>query len=112
MAWWGAAAANGPHINYPAVPPDRAKAAWEALAKAKGAANASGVERALIDALAARYADPQPEALSGLDKAYADAMRQVRAAFPKDPDVGALFAESLMDLSPWSFYAPDGQPLP
>jgi tetratricopeptide (TPR) repeat protein len=112
MAWWGVAVANGPHINYPVVPPDRAKAAWEALAKAKSAPNASPVERALVDALNARYADPQPEDRSPLDKSYADALRKVRAAHPKDADVGALFAEALMDLSPWNFYAPDGQPLP
>ncbi|HEX5035575.1 MAG TPA: hypothetical protein VFX30_00230 [bacterium] len=112
MAWWGVAAANGPHINYPVVPPDRAKAAWAALTKAKVATNASPVERALIEALATRYADPQPEDRTPLDRAYADAMRKVRAAYPKDADVGALFAESLMDLSPWNFYAPDGTPLP
>lgn len=112
MAWWGVAVANGPHINYPAVPPDHAKAAWEALVKAKAAPNASPVERALIEALAVRYADPQPEDRSPLDRAYADAMRKVRAAYPKDADVGALFAESLMDLSPWNFYEPDGKPLP
>lgn len=112
MAWWGVAAANGPHINYPMVPPDRAKAAWEALIKARKASEASPVERALIDALSARYADPQPEDRSPLDRAYADAMRKVREGFPRDADVGALFAESLMDLSPWNFYAPDGKPLP
>ncbi len=113
MAWWGVAVANGPHINFPAVPPERAKAAWEALKKAQGAAaNASPVERALITALAARYADPQPEDRASLDQAYAAAMRKVRAEFPKDADVGALFSESLMDLSPWNLYQPDGMPLP
>src|SRR5688500_9381656 len=35
MASWGIAVANGPHINFPFVPPDRAKAAWEALARAR-----------------------------------------------------------------------------
>src|SRR5262245_53170520 len=34
MAQWGIALANGPHINNPVVPPERAKAAWEALTKA------------------------------------------------------------------------------
>ena len=33
MAFWGVAIANGPHINNPVVPEDRAKAAWKALAK-------------------------------------------------------------------------------
>ena len=31
MCFWGIAYANGPHINNPAVPADRARAAGEAL---------------------------------------------------------------------------------
>jgi hypothetical protein len=34
MAWWGVALINGPHINFPLVPPDHANAAWDALSKA------------------------------------------------------------------------------
>src|SRR6478752_1593755 len=57
MAWWGIAIANGPHINNAIVPPDRAKAAWSALTKAReAAARASNTEQALIAALAKRYA--------------------------------------------------------
>ena len=36
MAWWGIALVNGPHINFPMVPPDKAKTAWDALTKARG----------------------------------------------------------------------------
>ena len=43
---------------------------------------------------AKRYANPQPEDRSGLDRAYADAMREVWKKYPNDPDVGALFAEA------------------
>jgi tetratricopeptide (TPR) repeat protein len=113
MAFWGVAIANGPHINNPVVPPDRAKAAWEALGRAKAlAGSASPAERALIEALGARYADPQPEDRKPLDQAYADAMRGAWRAFPKDADVGALFAEALADLRPWDLWTPDGQPQP
>jgi tetratricopeptide (TPR) repeat protein len=112
MTWWGVAYANGPHINNPLVTEDRAKAAWAALGRAKAAAGASPVERALVDALAARYADPQPEDRKPLEQAYADAMRKVRAAYPKDADVGALFAEALADLRPWDLWRPDGTPQP
>jgi hypothetical protein len=31
LAWWGVALVNGPHINFPAVPPARAATAWDAL---------------------------------------------------------------------------------
>ena len=110
-AWWGVALVNGPHINFPVVPPDAAKAAWEALSKAKAAAaKASEVERALIEALSARYADPQPDDRAPLDVAYAAAMKKVATTFPKDADVQALAAEALMDLHPWDLWTPEGTP--
>ena len=113
MAHWGVALACGPHINSIAVPPPVAELAWKELELAqKNAANASAVERALIDALAKRYANPQPEDRSGLDRTYADAMREVWKKYPKDPDVGALFAEAMMNLRPWDQWTPKGQPNP
>jgi tetratricopeptide (TPR) repeat protein len=113
MAWWGVAYANGPHINNPVVPEERARAAWEALGRAQAVvAGASPVEQALVAALAARYADPQPEDRRPLEQAYADAMREVWKAYPKDADVGALFAEALADLRPWDLWTPDGRPQP
>jgi tetratricopeptide (TPR) repeat protein len=113
MPHWGIALANGPHINFPLVPPPAAEEAWSELTLAqKYAANGSPVERALIDALAKRYANPQPDDRSALDKAYADAMRDVWKKFPNDTDVGALFAEAMMDLRPWDQWTPEGQPQP
>jgi tetratricopeptide (TPR) repeat protein len=113
MAQWGVAIANGPHINNPVVPPERAQAAWQALERARSlSAGASPVEQALIHALAARYALPQPEDRAPLDRAYADAMRSVWTSYPKDADVGALFAESLADLRPWDLWTADGKPQP
>jgi tetratricopeptide (TPR) repeat protein len=113
MAHWGVAVANGPHINNPGLPADRAQAAFEALTRAQAAsAAASPVEKALIGAQAARYAVPPLEDRKQLDLAYANAMRAVWAAYPQDPDVGALFAEALADLRPWDLWLPDGQPQP
>jgi tetratricopeptide (TPR) repeat protein len=113
MAHWGVALACGPHINFTAVPPPAAELAWKELELAReNAANASPVERALIDALGKRYANPQPDDRSRLDRAYADAMREVWKSFPKDPDVGALFAEAMMDLRPWNQWTPEGNAQP
>ena len=67
---------------------------------------ASPVERALIEALGKRYANPQPEDRKPLDEAYANAMREVWKAHPTDPDVGVLFAEAMMDLRPWDQWTP------
>jgi tetratricopeptide (TPR) repeat protein len=113
ICYWGVAYAAGPHINNPAMDDDHAKAAWEALQKAKAlVAKASPVERALIEALALRYAsDPKAER-GPLEKAYADAMRAVWSRYPKDADVGALYAEAAMDQHPWDLWTQDGKPRP
>ena len=58
--------------------------------------NTSPVERALIEALRERYADPEPEDRTALNEAYAAAMGEVWAAYPDDPDVPLLLeTESL-----------------
>jgi tetratricopeptide (TPR) repeat protein len=113
MAHWGIALANGPHINFPMVPPPAAETAWKELQLAQqNAAKASPVEQALIEALSHRYAHPQPEDRKPLDEAYAAAMREVWKQYPNDPDVGAFFAEAMMDLRPWDQWTLDGQPNP
>jgi tetratricopeptide (TPR) repeat protein len=113
MAHWGIALACGPHINFPMVPPPAAELAWKELAFARqNATHASAVESALIEALTHRYANPQPDDRGPLDRAYADAMREVWKAHPDDPDVGVFFAEAMMDLRPWDQWTPEGQPQP
>jgi len=113
MAWWGVALVNGPHINFPLVPPNKAAVAWEAIQKARSLApGASALEQSLIAALGKRYAQPQPEDRSGLDQAYAEAMSEVWKQNPGNADIAALFAESSMDLHPWNYWQKDGQPQP
>src|SRR5688572_21636047 len=113
MAYWGISLANGPHINNAAMDEEHSRAAWQALKQAQAhAAGASAIERELIQALAARYADPAPEDRKPLDEAYANAMRTVWKANSEDADVGALFAEALMDLRPWDLWTQDGKPQP
>lgn len=110
FAWWGVAAACGPNVNNPRVSPERTQVALEALQHARTAANASPVERTLIEAQAARYSAAPTATRASLDAAYAAAMRAVWGKFPQDADVGALFTESLMDLYPWDQWTFDGQP--
>lgn len=113
MAWWGVALVNGPHINNPMVDEASAQAAWLALAEARARSKgASEVERALIEALGARYAWPQPADRRPLDEAYARAMAAVFQRFPGDADVATLYAEALMDVRPWDQWTRDGQPQP
>ena len=110
MCYWGVAFALGPNINAP-ITEEAAKEAWQAIEQARGAAaGATEKERAFIEALAKRYAaDPKAER-APLDRAYADAMRDVASAFPDDLDAATLFAQSLMDTSPWNYWDKDGSP--
>ncbi|ANB10177.1 hypothetical protein SAM40697_6224 [Streptomyces ambofaciens] len=112
MAHWGIAYALGPNYNKPweafdaeelTRTVDRTHAAVE-LAHQK-AAPATPVERALIGALRARY--PQARAVddcSVWNPPYAESMRAVQALAPHDLDVAALYADALMNLTPWQLW--------
>ena len=110
MCYWGIALAYGPNINAP-MDASAGAAAHAAIQKALER-KASPKEQALIRALATRYAAPPPAERSALDAAYARAMREVVREYPEDQEVATLFAESLMDLSPWQYWSQDGQPRP
>ncbi|HET9846204.1 MAG TPA: tetratricopeptide repeat protein [Nitrospira sp.] len=110
MCNWGLALAHGPNINAP-MEREAALAAYDAIQKAiRQEAAASAKERALIRALAKRYAAEPPEDRSSLDGMYADALRDVTQRYPDDHEIATLFAEALMDLSPWNYWTADGKP--
>ncbi len=112
MAYWGIALCHGPHVNNPVLPNDRAKAAWAAVEKARAVKNhASYPEQQLIEAVAARYSADCPADRKHLDEAYAAAMRQRYSMDINDADIGTLYAEALMDLQPWDYWARDGSPM-
>lgn len=110
MCYWGVAFAYGPNINAP-ITEEAAKEGFAAIAQARmHAGGATDAERAYVEALANRYAaDPKAER-PPLDRAYADAMREVVKKFPDDLDAATLFAQSLMDTSPWNYWDQKGQP--
>lgn len=111
MAWWGVSYAQGPNYNDPVMSENRSRAAWEALQNALARIeNTSPVERALIEALTHRYANPAPKDRKHLEKAFADAMAKVWASHPNDSDVGTFYAESMMVQNPWELYTSDSQP--
>lgn len=112
MAYWGIALVLGPNINAPmddaAVPK-----AWEALQKAIALSkNASDQERAYIQALAKRYSPKPVKDRKPLDLAYANAMRELSQRYPDDLDAATLFAEALMDTTPWDYWQENGEPKP
>ncbi|KAJ5835937.1 hypothetical protein N7447_001963 [Penicillium robsamsonii] len=109
MALWGIAYATGPNYNKAwryFDPEDRQasiKKVKDTLVRAsKLASQATPVEQALIGAIGARFppVDDIPEDLGPFDRAYADAMRSTYHQFRDDVDVAALFAESLMCITP------------
>jgi tetratricopeptide (TPR) repeat protein len=113
MAHWGMALASGMNYNDPRFTPEKAKVASEALTKARAkAAEETAANKALIDALAARYPDPAPTERIDAEKAYSRAMKAAWEKYSKDADVGALYAESLMNLRPWDLWTSDGKPQP
>jgi hypothetical protein len=109
MAYWGQALVLGPNINAKMDPASEAPA-YELVQKAVSLkSKASAREQAYIDALAKRYTG-KAEDRAAADQAYADAMREVAKAFPEDLDAQAIYAESIMDLRPWGYWMPDGEP--
>ncbi|MCY6382876.1 tetratricopeptide repeat protein [Hoeflea prorocentri] len=112
MAHWGIAYAVGPNYNKPweAFEPEEKP---EALAKARAALAAaseasrqsSPVERALLKALKTRYPEEgEVEDFSPFNDAYAKEMRLVHGSFPGDLDLSALFAEAIMNRTPWQLW--------
>lgn len=102
MCFWGEAWAWGPYFNGPMGPGD-APRAYERIRMAKALAgdHANDVERALIEAMAARY-EPEhdDDTRKMLDSAYARAMAEVYERFPDDLDVATVYGEALMLIEP------------
>jgi tetratricopeptide (TPR) repeat protein len=113
MAWWGISYGSGIDINNASMSKEEGRLAFDAAQEAvrcAGLPGADPTEAALARAVHARYAWPLPEDRKALDQAYADGMAAAWAAARSDPDVGALYAESLMDLQPWDYWTKDGEP--
>ena len=112
MAHWGIAYAAGPNYNLPWHLYDPAGKA-KALATAYDAGQAAlshidgvtQVEADLINALKARY--PQRDTIddqSGWDKDFTVAMRAVFNLHPRDLEVITVFAEAIMNETPWKMW--------
>jgi tetratricopeptide (TPR) repeat protein len=112
MCAWGIALALSPNIN---APMDSASGveAYAAIQRArKKATQATEAEQALIEAMAQRF-EPDPLApRPALDSAYARAMAEVADTYREDLDAQVLYADALMNLSPWEYYDEEGAPRP
>jgi tetratricopeptide (TPR) repeat protein len=112
MAYWGQAMAVGPNLNAP-LTAENAPKAYEAIqAGVRAAAGTSARERALVEALAQRFAPDGIGDRAGRDRAYASAMARVAAAYPGDPDVQTFYADAVMNTMPWDYWKKDNTAKP
>ena len=109
MCFWGEALVLGPNINLP-MQEDAGAPAFAVAQKAKAlAGKASPREQALIGAITARYGSDPKAARAPFDAAYAAEMAKVAAQFADDDEIATLYAEAVMDLSPWNYWKPGGR---
>jgi tetratricopeptide (TPR) repeat protein len=108
MAHWGQAMTLAVNLNAP-MPAANGRRAYDATRRAQAlASQASLKERALMDAVATRFAADGAAPRPPLDRAYADAMTKVANAFPDDADVQTLYADAVMNTMPWDYWQKDG----
>ncbi|MEM7768042.1 MAG: tetratricopeptide repeat protein [Pseudomonadota bacterium] len=106
MCHWAEALAFGSNINAPFDPKRGAAGLVAAHAASQRLGGASDRERALIEAVAVRYAIADDGSVVEKAEAYADAMDAVARAFPDDKLILSLAAEANMDTQPWDYWEP------
>jgi len=112
MCYWGMALVLGPNINSKMEASDVPEAYKDIQQALMLSEHASEQEQAYIRALARRYVAEPPADRSALDTVFANAMREVHRQYPDDDDAATLYAEALMDLTPWDYWLDDGSPKP
>jgi tetratricopeptide (TPR) repeat protein len=111
MCYWGIALTEGSNYNDP-TNAERETKALAAIQEAQRRVGVTPNERALVEALAKRHSADPGAKREALDRAYADAMREVARQFPDDLEAATFFADAMMNLRPWNLWAPDGTPHP
>ncbi|KAI0425474.1 TPR domain protein [Xylaria sp. FL1042] len=114
MAYWGLAYSLGPNYNKPweffdatelEATVQRTHGAIERAEALAAVHSVSPVEKALARALKSRYPrEHAGEDLSIWSQGYADAMGEAYGQFGDDLDVAALYADALMNLTPWQLW--------
>ncbi|MBV6457670.1 MAG: hypothetical protein HONBIEJF_00787 [Fimbriimonadaceae bacterium] len=113
LAHWGIAATNGNYINKTFVSEEENRAALEALREARRhRTRGTEVENGLVEATFLRFSeDPKADRVK-LNEAYSAAMNVLWQKHSKDADIGALYAESILNLRPWRQWTLDGKAQP
>ncbi|HBH88686.1 tetratricopeptide repeat protein [Ponticaulis sp.] len=118
MCFWGEALATGPNINVtangkPVMTEAEQIAAYDALQRAlELAPDAPQIEQDMIAALANRYTEEPVDDRTQIDIRYARAMGELKASYPDDDDIAAMYAEAWMNTMPWDYWSDGSTPRP
>ncbi len=113
MAYWGKALAIGPNINDPKPDKIREQSAYEAIQKAMKLRHSTNrKEQDLVEAMATRFADSTAVNRDSLNIVYAAAMTALAQRYPTDNEVLTLYADAVMNTTPWDYYDKQGTPRP
>jgi len=118
MAHYFISLCHGPNYNTETMNRDQFPSAKDAYQESQTAlallkedsSYLSEVEIALVEALPCRFNNPDSEEFQGLDAidqntdVYAEAMLTIYQRFPEDPNVACMYAEALLNKSPWHLW--------
>lgn len=112
MAYWGLAYAVGPNYNKPWEKFDQGdlhacvKRGYDASREAKQhAKNSTPLEQALVEAIQFRFPTNEPaKDYPAVNRSYAAAMKSVYETYGRDLDVATLYADALMNMTPWALW--------
>lgn len=113
MAYWGLAYAVGPNYNKQWEKFDQGdlhtsvQRGYNAAREARkhAAVRATPLERALVDAIQSRFPTSEPaKDYPAVNRDYAAAMKTVYETYRRDLDVATLYADALMNMTPWALW--------
>lgn len=112
MAHWGVAYASGPNYNFewwmmdPVTKANSLGTAYDSTQAALALADkVTPPERALIEALTARYPQREPiEKQKPWNDNFAAEMKKVYEAHPNDIEVATIYAEAILNQTPWKMW--------
>ena len=112
MAHWGVAYAAGPNYNFewwmmdPTTKTDALGTAYDSTQAALKLVNSiTPPERALIEALTARYPQREPiDDQAPWNDNFAAAMKKVYEDYPDDIEVATVYAEAILNQTPWKMW--------
>jgi tetratricopeptide (TPR) repeat protein len=111
MAHWGLAMALGPNYNEASIPPERLRAAHEAVQWGLSLARGGPAhERAYLEALSKRFSADAKADQKRLWVDYRDAMAELVRRYPDDTEAATLWADAAMIINAWRLFSADGKP--